>query len=162
MTSHDAWTSGTYRVLTVASLQRLKVEALIPDPADCEVWSVIKFLNNKRCVMLIAAVVLLQENVRSHTALQWTHLLQEFSWRCLTLNPYLHENLLHYYIGVLVYPSKKGHIIEDMEQKNIYLLYHYIPRNSVNWCWQFFTHFEQFRHTLFWCSAQMNFCTRYI
>ena len=45
MTSHDARTSGTFRVLTVASLQRLKLEALIPAPADCEVRSVIKFLN---------------------------------------------------------------------------------------------------------------------
>ena len=119
MTSHNVCTSGTYQVLTVASLQRLKVEALIPAPADCEVWSVIKFLNNKRCVMLIAAVDLLQENDRSHTALQSTHLLQEFSWRCLTLNPYLHENLLHYYIGVLVYPRKKVHISEDMKGKKI-------------------------------------------
>ena len=45
MTSHDACTSGTSRVLTVASLQRLKIEALIPAPADCEVRSVTKFLN---------------------------------------------------------------------------------------------------------------------
>ena len=33
------------RVLTVALLQQLKMEALIPAPADCEVWSVVKFLN---------------------------------------------------------------------------------------------------------------------
>ena len=39
--SHDACTSGTYRVLIVASLQRLKMEVLIPAPADSEVWSVI-------------------------------------------------------------------------------------------------------------------------
>ena len=45
MTSHDACTSGTSRVLTVAWLQRLKMEALIPAPGDCEVESVIKFLN---------------------------------------------------------------------------------------------------------------------
>ena len=32
-------------VITVASLQRLKMEALIPTPADCELRSVIKFLN---------------------------------------------------------------------------------------------------------------------
>ena len=31
MTLHDACTSGTSRVLTVASLQRLKMEALIPE-----------------------------------------------------------------------------------------------------------------------------------
>ena len=35
--------SGTSRVLMVASLQRLKMEDLIPAPADCEVKSVIKF-----------------------------------------------------------------------------------------------------------------------
>ena len=45
MTSHDACDCGTSPVLTVASLQRLKMEALIPAPADCEVWSMIKFLN---------------------------------------------------------------------------------------------------------------------
>ena len=43
MTSHDACTSGTSRVLTVASLQRPKMEAFIPAPANCEVRSVIKF-----------------------------------------------------------------------------------------------------------------------
>ena len=45
MTSHDACTSGTSGVLTVASLQRLNMEALIPAPADREVWSLIKVLN---------------------------------------------------------------------------------------------------------------------
>ena len=44
-TSHGASTSGTSRVLTVASLQRLEIEALIPVPADCEMRSIIKFLN---------------------------------------------------------------------------------------------------------------------
>ena len=47
MISHEACTSGTFRVLTVASLQRLKMEALIPAPADCEMRSVIKILNEK-------------------------------------------------------------------------------------------------------------------
>ena len=41
---HDTRTSGTSRVLTVASLQQLKMETLIPAPAHCEVRSVIKFL----------------------------------------------------------------------------------------------------------------------
>ena len=45
MASHDACTSGTFQVLTVASLQQLKMEALIPTPTDCEVRSVIKFFN---------------------------------------------------------------------------------------------------------------------
>ena len=47
MTSHDSCTSGISRVLTVASLQRLRMETLIPAPADCEVRSVIKFLNSQ-------------------------------------------------------------------------------------------------------------------
>ena len=47
MTSHDACTSGISRVLTVESFQRLNMEALIPAPADCEVRSVIKFLNTQ-------------------------------------------------------------------------------------------------------------------
>ena len=45
MTSHVACTSGTSRVLTVASLKRLKMEALSPAPIDYEVRSVIKVLN---------------------------------------------------------------------------------------------------------------------
>ena len=45
LTSHVACTSGTSRVLTVASLQRLMMEALVPAPADCEVRSMTKFLN---------------------------------------------------------------------------------------------------------------------
>ena len=37
--------AGLTRVLTVESLQRLKMEALIPAPSECEVRSMIKFLN---------------------------------------------------------------------------------------------------------------------
>ena len=47
MTSHDICTSASSRVLTVESLQRLKLEVLIPAHADCEVRSVIKF--KSRC-----------------------------------------------------------------------------------------------------------------
>ena len=47
MMSHDACTSRMSWVLKVASLLRLKMEALIPAPADCEVWSVIKFLSTQ-------------------------------------------------------------------------------------------------------------------
>ena len=36
MTSHDSCTSEAFRVLTVVALQSLKMEALIPAPADCE------------------------------------------------------------------------------------------------------------------------------
>jgi hypothetical protein len=59
-------------------LQLLKMEALIPAPADCEVRSVIKFLNalqklrraiqNKRHGMLSVGIVFLHDNVRPHTA----------------------------------------------------------------------------------------------
>ena len=45
MSSHDAYTSGTFRVLTVALLQRLKMEALNLAPADCEMRSMVKVLN---------------------------------------------------------------------------------------------------------------------
>ena len=48
MTWHDAYTNGTSRVLIVASLRPLKMEALILAPTDCEVRSVIKFLNLQR------------------------------------------------------------------------------------------------------------------
>ena len=48
MISHDACISGTSRVLTVASLQRLKLEALTPALADFEVRSVIKCLDAQR------------------------------------------------------------------------------------------------------------------
>ena len=45
MMSHCGCTSGTSRVLTVVSLQRLKMEALNPASAECEVRSMIKCLN---------------------------------------------------------------------------------------------------------------------
>ena len=48
MPSQDACTSGTYRVLTVASFQRLMMEALIPAPADCEMRSLTKLLKALR------------------------------------------------------------------------------------------------------------------
>ena len=41
--SHDTCTSGTSQILTVALLQRLKMEAFIPAPADCEIRSMIVF-----------------------------------------------------------------------------------------------------------------------
>ena len=52
ITSHDACTSGIYRILTAASLQRMNIEALIPTPADCEVRSVIKSLNAQSIVTI--------------------------------------------------------------------------------------------------------------
>ena len=50
MTSHDACTSGTSRVFTITLLQLLKLEILIPAPANCEVRSMIKFLNAQSIV----------------------------------------------------------------------------------------------------------------
>ena len=79
MTSHDACTCRTRRILTVASLQRLKEEAFIPTPVDCEVRSLIKFFE---CTEHNA-----DRNSSSAVADLWphmvrrsTHLLQEFSW----------------------------------------------------------------------------------
>ena len=56
MMSHDACTSETSRVLTVASLQRLKMEALIPAPVDCEVRSVIKFWRTSGAGFLVSVL----------------------------------------------------------------------------------------------------------
>ena len=83
MTLHDACSSGTFRVLTVASLQQLKMEVLIPEPADCEVWSVITFLNAQ-------SIMPIEIRCR-HMARQLTHLLQEFGWEMF--NPYSAKGL---------------------------------------------------------------------
>ena len=84
MTSHDAYTSGTFRVLTVASLQRLKMEALIPASADCEVRSVIKFLN----VQSIAPIEIHHQlcQVYGHTRLDSQHIsCRSSAGRCLII-----------------------------------------------------------------------------
>ena len=52
MSSHDSCTSGTSRVMTVASLQRLKLEAFIPASAYCEVRSVIKLFNAQSIALI--------------------------------------------------------------------------------------------------------------
>jgi hypothetical protein len=93
-----ACTNGTSCVLTVASLQLLKMEALIPAPADCESRSVIKFLNalkklrrtiqNKRREMLSAGNFVLQDNARPHTVRRTASLMQEFSWEVFIHPPY--------------------------------------------------------------------------
>ena len=44
--------AGFPRVLTVASLQWLKMEALISGPTNCEVWSVMKFLNAQTIALI--------------------------------------------------------------------------------------------------------------
>ena len=73
MTSQGDCTSGTSRVLTLASLQRLKMEAHTPAPADCEVRSVIKFLKYKWRGMLSAGVVLCTITL-GHTRIDGQHI----------------------------------------------------------------------------------------
>ena len=68
-------TSGISWVLAVASLQLLKMEALIPAPAVCEVWSVIELLNAQST----APIEIHRQpcQVFSHTRLDSQHV----SWR---------------------------------------------------------------------------------
>ena len=80
MALHDASANMTSRVLTVTSLQQLKLQARILAPAICEVWSALKFFNaqsiapNEICQLC---------QVYGHT-----HLLQEFSWKVFNHPPY--------------------------------------------------------------------------
>ena len=85
MKSLDACTSGTSRVLTVVSLQRLKMEALIPPPADREVRPVIKFLNAQS----IAPIEIHRQQcqVYRHTRLDGQHITcRSSAVRCLINN----------------------------------------------------------------------------
>ena len=83
MTSQDICTSGTSRVLTVASLQRLKMEALIPAPTECEVQFLIKFLNAQS----IASIEIYQLcQIYGHTRLDGQHISCRSSvGRCLNI-----------------------------------------------------------------------------
>ena len=72
MKSQDACNSRTFRVLTVASLQRLKMDALIPVPADCEVRSMITFLNAQSIAPIEIHRQLYQ--VYGHTRLDGQHI----------------------------------------------------------------------------------------
>ena len=80
MMLHDAYTSGISRVLTVALLQRLKMEALIPASADCEVHSIIKFLNAQSIVPIEIHRQLCQVYDHTRLVVQHSFLLQEFGW----------------------------------------------------------------------------------
>ena len=93
MMSHDAYTSGTFWVLTVASLQRLKMEA----PTDCEVRQQDNAstkhpapLNGPSQFLQCFAVMLSIHHLTSgHTQLNsQTHLLQEFNWEVFNHPPY--------------------------------------------------------------------------
>ena len=84
MTSHEACTSRTSRVLTVASLQRLKMEALIPAPDNCEVQYIRKFLNAQS----IAPIEIHRQLCRiyGHTRLNGLHIsCRSFAGRCLII-----------------------------------------------------------------------------
>ena len=74
---------GTSRVLIVASLQRLKLKALIPAPADCEVRSVLKFLNAQS----IAPIGIHRQLCQANDHTRWTHLLQELGWEVFNHHP---------------------------------------------------------------------------
>ena len=85
MTSHYACTSGTSRVITVVSLQRLKMEVLIPVTADCEVRSVIKFLNAQSIAPIKIHRQLCQ--VFGHTRLDGQHIsCKSSAGRCLIIH----------------------------------------------------------------------------
>ena len=99
---YRALTSRTSSVLIVASLQRLKMEALIPTPADCEVRSVIKFLNAQSIAPNVIHRQLCQ--VYDHTRLDGQHIsCRSSAGRCLiiilpiarTSRPVIFHNFLH-------------------------------------------------------------------
>ena len=72
MASHDACNSGTCRVLTVPSLQRLKIEALSLATADCDVRSMINILNAQSIAPIDIHRQLCQVN--GHTRLDGQHI----------------------------------------------------------------------------------------
>ena len=87
MTSHNTCSSWTSRVLIVASLQRLKMVALIPTPANCEVRSVMKIFKNKQSGMLNVGVVLLNDKF-GHTRLDGQHIsCRRSTGKCLIIHP---------------------------------------------------------------------------
>ena len=73
------------------------MEALIPAPTDCEVRSVIKFLNAQSIVPIEIHCQLCQ--VYGHMAQRWTHLLQEFTLQSRTSGPV---------ISILSYTSRNS------------------------------------------------------
>ena len=92
MMSHDTCTTGTSRVLIVASLQRLKMEALIPAPT--RLWSAV-FDKIFEC-----AEHSTDRNASSavpglwpHTARQTTYLLQEFGLEVFNHHPTYSQDL---------------------------------------------------------------------
>ena len=83
MTLHDACTSRMSRVLTIASLQQLKMEVLISAPADCKERFVITFLNAQRIAPIEIYGQLCQVN--GHTWLDDQHICRSLAGRCLII-----------------------------------------------------------------------------
>ena len=78
--------SESSRVRIVTSLQRLRIEALIPVPPDCEVRSVIKFFKKQLRWMLSAGVVLLHDTL-GHSRLDGQNISYRSSaGRCLIIH----------------------------------------------------------------------------
>ena len=77
MTSHDTFTSETSQVVTVASLQQLKMTVLIPAPADSECTEHSTDRNSSSAV----------PGLWPHTARRSTHLLQEFCCEVFNHHP---------------------------------------------------------------------------
>ena len=86
MTSNDACSSETSRVLKVESLQRFKMEALIPTPADCEMQSVVKFLKAQSIATIEIHRQLYQDF--GYTRLDDQHIsCRSSTGRCLIIHP---------------------------------------------------------------------------
>ena len=83
---HDTYISRTSRVLTVGSLQRLKMKTLIPASTDCEMRSMIKFLNAQSITPIEIHRHLCQ--VYGHTRLDGQHMSCRSSvGKCLIIHP---------------------------------------------------------------------------
>ena len=110
---YDVSISWTSRVLTVASLQRLEIEAFIPAPGDCQVQSMIKFLKAQSIVPIeIHRQPCEVYGQWPHTARQSTHLLQEFTWevfnRLVAYSPELTPGDFHFF-----YTSRNSCPVKD-------------------------------------------------
>ena len=105
MSSHYACIRGTTLVVTVAPLQRLKMEALIPVPADCKVRSVIKFLNTQSTAPIEIHRQLCQ--VYGHTRLNGLHICRSSAGRCLIIiHPIARTS--HPVISIFSYTSRNS------------------------------------------------------
>ena len=104
-TTHDACTSGTFRVLTVASLQLLKLKALIPVPANSQVRFMTKFLN----AQIIAPIEIHRQlwQVYGLTRLDGQHISGKSStWRCSIIHPIARTS--HPVISIFSYTSRNS------------------------------------------------------